>query len=459
MRSLLRRFCLAGTGIGICFMVGAAQLFMLGIAEGGEPNGKNPAGKAATANNLKLTKPRTDKETADGELLEKATHQRRVAEGFLRAEVRSGLNKALELAKRDPERAAAALALIAEKVRTADVAPKLRDELMESLTAAQRSANRQAAVQAERQLQVQQAAAEREALERINRELFLQEQKVDQLMARFNALVDAERYRDAEAIADIAEEMKPGQAGLRGAELTARMLGYAAGNNAVVDMRRKGFVDAAQQVELAHIPSSDEPPIVYADPEVWQLLTERRKKYKAVDVSQPGDNEAKIMAALDEKTELDFAEQPLTDVLDYLKQRHEIEIQLDSKALADEGLGSDVPITRNIKGITLRSALKLLLGELGLTYVIRNEVLFITSKTEALNMLTTRVYPVADLVMPIARPGAGGMGGMGSMGPGMGGMSGGGMGMGGMGMGGMGMGMGMGGGMGGMGGMMGLGPF
>jgi len=68
-------------------------------------------------------------------------------------------------------------------------------------------------------------------------------------------------------------------------------------------------------------------------------------------------------------------------------------------------------------------------------------VLMITTKTEAENLLSIKVYPVADLVVPIqSRMGmGGGLGG--GMGGGFGGM--GGMGMGGMGMGGMGMGMGM----------------
>jgi hypothetical protein len=93
--------------------------------------------------------------------------------------------------------------------------------------------------------------------------------------------------------------------------------------------------------------------------------------------------ETSIRAALDEKTELDFADQPLEDVINYLRQRHEIEIQLDGKALADAGIGSDVPITRSVKGITLRSALRLLLSDLDLTYVIQNGVLMITTKAQS----------------------------------------------------------------------------
>jgi hypothetical protein len=101
-----------------------------------------------------------------------------------------------------------------------------------------------------------------------------------------------------------------------------------------------------------------------------------------------------------------------------------------------------------MKGITLRSALRLLLQPLGLTYIIEDEVMKITTQAKADEKTSTRVYPVGDLVIPIRPPqmmggGMGGMGGgMGMMGGGMGGMGGGMGGMGG-GMGGIGMGMGM----------------
>ena len=54
-----------------------------------------------------------------------------------------------------------------------------------------------------------------------------------------------------------------------------------------------------------------------------------------------------------------------------------------------------------MKGISLRSALRLILEEFDLTYVVQDEVLKITSKEKADEILTTRVYPVADLVIPI----------------------------------------------------------
>jgi hypothetical protein len=84
--------------------------------------------------------------------------------------------------------------------------------------------------------------------------------------------------------------------------------------------------------------------------------------------------------------------------MDYFQQLHGIEIQLDKRVLAAAGVDGDMPITRSLKGVTLRSALKLMLGDLDLTYVIRHEVLLITSKTAAESMTDIRVYPVADLM-------------------------------------------------------------
>ena len=73
----------------------------------------------------------------------------------------------------------------------------------------------------------------------------------------------------------------------------------------------------------------------------------------------------------------------------------------------------------------LRSALNLLLvDDLQLRYVVHNEVLLITSpaKAESDEYMTTKVYPVADLVLPIKDFGfMGGFGGMGGMMGGMGG--------------------------------------
>jgi hypothetical protein len=93
--------------------------------------------------------------------------------------------------------------------------------------------------------------------------------------------------------------------------------------------------------------------------------------------------DASIRAALDQKTDIKFIEKPFSGVFDDLKQRHAVEIQLDLRALDDANIPRDTPVTKSIKGVTLRSALNLLLDDLDLTYVVQNGVLKITTKAEA----------------------------------------------------------------------------
>jgi hypothetical protein len=102
-------------------------------------------------------------------------------------------------------------------------------------------------------------------------------------------------------------------------------------------------------------------------------------------LEQPGADprEASIRAALDQKTDIKFIETPFSGVFDDLKQRHGIEIQLDRRALDDARIPNNTPITKSIKGVTLRSALNLLLNDLDLTYAVKNGVLMITTEAEA----------------------------------------------------------------------------
>jgi hypothetical protein len=115
-------------------------------------------------------------------------------------------------------------------------------------------------------------------------------------------------------------------------------------------------------------------------------------------VSQPGPGEAKIRLELKNPTTMDFTETPLQDAVDYLKELHNIEIQLDVKALGDAGIVADVAVTHQLKGISLDSALKLLLHDLELTTVVTNEMLLITTPAAASRMIEVRIYDVGDFI-------------------------------------------------------------
>lgn len=107
--------------------------------------------------------------------------------------------------------------------------------------------------------------------------------------------------------------------------------------------------------------------------------------------------EEKIRRALEERTEVAFTDTPLVDALDFLRDLHQFSIIVDVAALQGEGVDSSSPVNLELSGITLRSAMRIMLRPLQLTYVIEDEVMKITTEAKANESLATRVYPVPDL--------------------------------------------------------------
>jgi hypothetical protein len=110
---------------------------------------------------------------------------------------------------------------------------------------------------------------------------------------------------------------------------------------------------------------------------------------------------AKINAALATPAEIDCKEMPLRELVARLNKRHKIEIQLDALGLKELVVDPDCPITKHLSGTTLRSALRLVLDDLGLKYAIHSEVLLITSpaRAESDEFMLTKFYPVKDLIL------------------------------------------------------------
>ena len=396
-------------------------------------------------------------------LLDRTQEQNNLIAAVIKSEVENEVKNARARMAVDPAGIQSSLKVTLERVLKApELNSELRSQLRGQIAAALRESARRATEKEQRDIEIEQSRAAAEERLRITQSLERNQEKVKQLMDRFDSLMAEGRYLLAEeAAASEVQEMMPDDPISVAAVLDSRTTRYVQQDKMTRAARRKGVVDSLAQVEFSHVPFPDDQPIVYPDAAVWEELSMRRKKWKdfaSADMKDQKGAAARIRKALDEPTSIEFVEAPLTDVVDYLKDLHNIEIQIDTKALEDASIGGDTPVTRNLKGITLKSALRLMLGGMDLTYVIKNEVLMITTPEKAGNELVTKVYPVADLVIPIQQSRmAGGFGGLGGGMGGMGGMNGGGGGMGG-GMGGMGGGMGgmgmggMGGGMGGMGG-------
>ena len=101
---------------------------------------------------------------------------------------------------------------------------------------------------------------------------------------------------------------------------------------------------------------------------------------------------------------MDFDQNTLTDLAEFVADIHQIQVKLDERALDDEGLTpNDIEISAQLNSISLKSALNILLEPYELTYVIKNEVMFITTQVIANETLENRVYLVSEFLDEIER--------------------------------------------------------
>lgn len=102
--------------------------------------------------------------------------------------------------------------------------------------------------------------------------------------------------------------------------------------------------------------------------------------------------------AFGQPASLDFDKVSLDALLDYFSEMTKIDIAIDHKALAEEGIRSDIPVSIHVNHASYKSALRLVLDQLELAWLLRGEVVLVTTKYRCEEVPTTKIYDVRDLV-------------------------------------------------------------
>src|SRR5262249_44067886 len=105
---------------------------------------------------------------------------------------------------------------------------------------------------------------------------------------------------------------------------------------------------------------------------------------------------------LSEPISLNLKNAPLKGVIEDLNGLSGISVHPDLDALHEAGVDMMAPLSLKVENISLKSALNLLLKQVKLTYVVKDEAVEITTEEHAKGRLKQVTYPVADLVTPVA---------------------------------------------------------
>jgi hypothetical protein len=130
------------------------------------------------------------------------------------------------------------------------------------------------------------------------------------------------------------------------------------------------------------------------------ISTEGRARASARKAAEaPTAAELKILQSLNAPVPVDFRNTGVQDAVDYISTMMNLTVVLDKAALDELRLTYTTPVTFVVKKpITARSALRGVIGPLGLTYVVTDGVVFVTTPQRAREFMKVKTYDVAGLV-------------------------------------------------------------
>jgi len=334
-----------------------------------------------------------------------------------------------------PEAALQALRLAQRTVRSAlafdqDARDALDRRVQAAIMATVKDEERIARERAER-LRLEAAAGQQvRALDVGQRE----QETVAALMTQFDSLMtqgESRHHADAQRLAQSARALAPGHPAPRAGVFAAQTVGLLAQALALEQIKEHRYLLSLQDVNRAAVPFADPATIEYPDAERWRVASEHRiARYgRAMDLLEPDPKTKAILAKLEQPVTMSFAnETPLEEVLKYVKAMTQgandngLPIYVDPVGLNEAGKTMASPVTLDLEGVPLKTTLRLLLKQLGLTYTVKAGLLTITAVSSDNQPTEIRVYPVADLtIIPLSiMGGSGGLGGGGLGGGGMG---------------------------------------
>lgn len=226
------------------------------------------------------------------------------------------------------------------------------------------------------------------------------QKRIQELMNQYNALIKEAKWHEAEGLAMQALDLDPDNAIIAAAVHTAKMRSRVQRYQGIKDgkeaMVLEGLNDAEEQGPFVNVKS----PLV-VDEKRHLVARERDKLFRKGPAGAQTEKAREIQRRLLEPVRLNFTDTPLGKVLEDLGTWQNINIYPDVRAMEEKGISLNRPVSIKLENVSLKTALHLTLEQAGLVYVVDDEVLRVTTKEHAKGNLERRMFPVAELVVPV----------------------------------------------------------
>lgn len=157
--------------------------------------------------------------------------------------------------------------------------------------------------------------------------------------------------------------------------------------------RNARTVAAMDSVDRSSLPPKGD--VEFPSAAKWKAMTERRKMLSGSAMSK---KEQAIMKALATTLDVNFDNTPFDDAIQYISTKIGQPIILDKDSYKNALISSETTVSFNHKGIAARTVLRKLLADVGLAYVVKDEVIQVFSREKAADMVVTKAYPLGNLI-------------------------------------------------------------
>ena len=197
--------------------------------------------------------------------------------------------------------------------------------------------------------------------------------KINERLKAIQELQNDGKTEQARRAADELANRHPGDPSVQAADRAASAIDQVNAARKVLKNREKALVSSNLDMDQSSMPARGDMEF----PKNFAEKTKNRSTGMKLTVKEQA-----ILSALNSTISVNFKNSKLEDAIQYFQMVTKQPIILDQEALKDVDASYDSPVTLSVQGISVRTALRKILAEVGMTYVIKNESIQVTSAQE-----------------------------------------------------------------------------
>jgi hypothetical protein len=327
---------------------------------------------------------------AEDDLLARARQLREIAIQKKENETKMALNEALRLSKISLTRAAEYLKPILDGIENDELIPaEKRDSLARVVRAQIKVYEKNVGVSSAKSIETAQSQAQiNDRLAEIDRSARENEKLSRNLDSIKNLRRDgftAEANRNFEELA----RKYPNNPEIQAYGRMNKFQDNISAESKLRSTRSEMMLALQRDILKASIPVTGE--MVF--PDDWVEKSKRR-----TSGSKLTEDDRKIMKTMSSPLTFSLKNEPFQSFLDIMEKQFGSPLVIDQQALQLLNITTETPITINARGWSTRTILRKVLSDLGLSYVIKDKSINITTPDRARETMTTRAYPIGDII-------------------------------------------------------------